>query len=282
VIRARRSELQGDEVLEVPATAEAIVVEGVDKWFRQHRRSEPFCALRSVSFTVGAGEFVALIGESGCGKTTLLRMIAGLIPADAGRILVDGEPVVGIARHIGFVFQNPALLQWETVAQNVELGLAGVGRELTKERRRQLVAEQLALVGLENFARYHPYQISGGMQQRVGLARALIANPKILLLDEPFGALDAFTRARLQEELARLVAVKGCAALLVTHDVEEALYLANRVVVMGSRPGRVAAVVPVPGSVPRNRQAFVGDPEMAQLKAQVVSQIMGQRQGGEA
>lgn len=261
----------------------AIVVDDVEKWFRRdrRRRGDRFCALQSVSFTVQEGEFVALIGESGCGKTTLLRMVAGLIPCDGGRIVVEDSEVVGIAERVGFVFQSPALLDWETVAANVELGLAGGEKKLTRERRQQLVAEQLELVGLQNFAGYHPYQISGGMQQRVGLARALIGDPAILLLDEPFGALDAFTRGYLQGELARLVAMKGCAALLVTHDVEEALYLANRVVVMGSRPGHIEAIVEVPGSVPRDREAFLTDPAAARLKSEIMSMIVRRQSEGQ-
>lgn len=262
----------------------AIVLEDVEKWFRhdRRRRGDRFCALRDVSFSVREGEFVALIGESGCGKTTLLRMVAGLIPSDHGRITVEGQDVVGIAERVGFVFQHPALLDWETVAANVELGVAGRGKTLSTERREQLVAEQLDLVGLRDFAHYRPYQISGGMQQRVGLARALIGDPAILLLDEPFGALDAFTRGYLQEELARIVAMKGCAALLVTHDVEEALYLANRVIVMASGPGRVETVIEVPGSVPRDRQTFLADPTLATLKAEIISKIVRQKaaQGG--
>lgn len=257
----------------------AIAVEDVEKWFRRNRRrqGDRFCALRSVSFTVGQGEFVALIGESGCGKTTLLRMVAGLIECDGGRIVVGDKEVTGIGDRVGFVFQSPALLDWESVAANVELGLAGRGKTLSDDARRQLVAEQLQLVGLQNFANYKPYQISGGMQQRVGLARALIGDPAILLLDEPFGALDAFTRGYLQQELAQLVAMKGCAALLVTHDVEEALYLANRVVVMGSRPGHIEKILDVPGSVPRDRDSFLSDPAFGALKSEILSLIVRQR-----
>ena len=261
----------------------AIVVDDVEKWFRRDRRrkGDRFCALQSVSFTVDKGEFVALIGESGCGKTTLLRMVAGLIPYDGGRITVAGKQVSGVADGVGFVFQHPALLVWETVAANVEVGIAGRGRKLKRDRREELVAEQLDLVGLRDFAQYRPYQISGGMQQRVGLARALIGDPATLLLDEPFGALDAFTRGYLQEELARIVAMKGCAALLVTHDVEEALYLANRVVVMGSSPGHIETVIEVPGSVPRDRQAFLADPAMVRLKADIVGMIVRQKKAAE-
>jgi NitT/TauT family transport system ATP-binding protein len=265
------------------ASGNAIVVDDVEKWFRRNRRrsGDRFCALQSVSFTVAEGEFVALIGESGCGKTTLLRMVAGLISHDGGRIVVEGKQVSGVADGVGFVFQHPALLDWETVAANVEVGIAGRGRKMTRERRAELVAEQLELVGLREFAHYHPYQISGGMQQRVGLARALIGDPAILLLDEPFGALDAFTRGYLQEELARIVAMKGCASLLVTHDVEEALYLANRVVVMGSSPGHIETVIDVPGSVPRDRQAFLADPSVARLKADIIAMIVRQKKAVE-
>lgn len=257
----------------------AIVVDDVEKWFRRdrRRRGERFCALRSVSFTVAEGEFVALIGESGCGKTTLLRMVAGLIPYDGGQIAVEGKQVSGVANGVGFVFQHPALLDWESVADNVEIGVSGGRGKLDREARRDLVQKQLDLVGLREFAHYKPYQISGGMQQRVGLARALIGDPAILLLDEPFGALDAFTRGYLQEELARIVAMKGCAALLVTHDVEEALYLADRVVVMGSSPGHIETILKVPGSVPRDRQSFLGDPAVAKLKADIIAMIVRQK-----
>jgi sulfonate transport system ATP-binding protein len=192
-------------------------------------------ALGPLDLFVGRGEIVGVVGTSGCGKSTLLRIIGGLEPATGGSVRIDGEPVRGPRPEIGIVFQEPRLMPWLTVAGNVTFGLDGVPRA----RRRALADTALAKVGLTPFAQALPRELSGGMAQRVALARALVTEPEILLLDEPFSALDAFTRIRLQDELLRLWAIDRPTLLFVTHDIDEALALADRVIVLRGHPGRI-------------------------------------------
>jgi sulfonate transport system ATP-binding protein len=192
-------------------------------------------ALGPLDLFVGRGEIVGVVGTSGCGKSTLLRIIGGLEPATSGSVRIDGEPVRGPRPEIGIVFQEPRLMPWLTVAGNVTFGLDGVPRA----RRQALADAALAKVGLTRFAGALPRELSGGMAQRVALARALVTEPEILLLDEPFSALDAFTRIRLQDELLRLWAIDRPTLLFVTHDIDEALALADRVIVLRGHPGRV-------------------------------------------
>lgn len=209
-------------------------------------------ALASVDFSLVPGEFVSIVGPSGCGKSTLLRLVAGLIEPTGGTVTVEGEsPRVARRRgtETGFVFQQPALLPWRTVRGNIRLPL-----ELRRERGAPAdarVEEMIELVGLEEFARAHPRQLSGGMRMRVSLARALVTRPRLLLMDEPFGALDEITRQRLNEELLRLWQHEQCTVLFVTHNVYEAAFLSQRVLVMGRRPGSIAARLPVPFDYPR-------------------------------
>jgi len=192
-------------------------------------------ALGPLDLFVGRGEIVGVVGTSGCGKSTLLRIIGGLEPATAGSVRIDGEPVRGPRPEIGIVFQEPRLMPWLTVAGNVTFGLDGVKRAT----RQALADAALAKVGLTRFAQALPRELSGGMAQRVALARALVTEPEILLLDEPFSALDAFTRIRLQDELLRLWAIDRPTLLFVTHDIDEALALADRVIVLRGHPGRI-------------------------------------------
>lgn len=246
-----------------------ITVSHVGKRFWKGR-SGAFMALRDVSLEVEAGEFVSIIGASGCGKTTLLRMLAGLTAYDTGEIRLRGELVRGIPARVGFVFQAPSLMPWRSVWENVALGLIPLGGSLSGEERERRVAAQIELTGLGGFEKSYPHEISGGMQQRVGLARALVAEPDVLLMDEPLGALDAFTRMRLQEELARIVERTGATTVFVTHDVDEAVFLSDRIVVMATSPGRVTTVLSVPMPRPRVRAEMFGDVQMAQIRGEVL------------
>lgn len=217
--------------------------------------SGPVEALRGISLHIGAGEFVALVGPSGCGKSTLMRIMAGLRPISSGRVAIAGRPVTGPVSNVGMVFQAAVLLKWRSVLDNVLLPaeLSGLDRERFRGRAREL----LALVGLAEFAQKRPQELSGGMQQRASLCRALLLDPPILLMDEPFGALDAMTRDEMNLELLRIWGEGGTAGgarktiVFVTHSIAEAVFLADRVVVMTPRPGRVAAIHEVPIARPR-------------------------------
>lgn len=206
-------------------------------------------ALCDVSFSVARGEFVTLIGPSGCGKSTLLRIVAGLLTPSAGTVWLDGEQLTSPTRRVGLVFQQPMLLPWRTVADNIALPLTlnGVKSEVVREQ----VQEMVHLVRLEGFENEYPLHLSGGMAQRAALARALIQNPELLLLDEPFGALDALTRERMGAELLRIWQEYRRTVLMVTHSVEEAVLLADRVIVLSPRPGHIIGNVPVPLPRPR-------------------------------
>jgi len=215
-----------------------VALTGVGKWFAAGQgRVE---ALRGVSFSVQCGEFVAVVGPSGCGKSTLLRLIAGLLVPSEGEVLVDGAPpgVARAAKRIGYIPQESALLPWRTVLDNVALGLEVNARRSRREAREQAWV-QLAVVGLAEFAGRYPYQLSGGMRQRVALARALVIAPRLLLLDEPFAALDELSREAMRYELLALWERVRASALLVTHSIAEAVALADRVLVLSPRPGRV-------------------------------------------
>jgi sulfonate transport system ATP-binding protein len=225
--------------------------------------------LEDVSLTIAPGEFVSIVGSSGCGKSTLLRLIVGLEDEYQGQVLLDGERIVGTSLRRGIVFQEHRLFPWLTVEGNIQLGL--LNAELTPGQKRQAVREHIALVGLDGFEKSYPHQLSGGMAQRVAIARALVSKPEILLLDEPFGALDALTRAYLQQELHRIWQAEGITMILVTHDVEEALYLGDKVVVMEPRPGRIRRIVPVELVHPRERTGL----DFSALKQHVLEAFSG-------
>ncbi|MFQ5904609.1 MAG: ABC transporter ATP-binding protein [Candidatus Binatia bacterium] len=206
-------------------------------------------ALKDVSFTVEEGSFVVIIGPSGCGKTSLLRIIDGLIPPSGGEVLIDGRPIAGPGPDRSIVFQNFRLLPWRRVLGNVEMGLEINGTD--KNERHELARRYLELVGLKGFENHYPIELSGGMQQRVGLARALVVNPAILLMDEPFGSVDAQTREQLQTELLKLWSKTRKTVIFVTHDIDEAIYLGDEIVIISPRPGTVREIVTV--NLPRPR-----------------------------
>lgn len=207
-------------------------------------------ALDAVSLTVGAGELISLVGPSGCGKSTILRLIAGLDTPNSGQLSVGTEAIIAPSAERGLVFQDPNLFPWLTVRRNIQAGL--VARGVLHEKRHE-VDEFMRLVGLEAFADAFPHHLSGGMAQRVGLARALINHPKVLLLDEPLGALDAFTRMKMQDEVLRLWQTRRTTMLLVTHDIDEAIYMSDRIVIMTPRPGRIERTIAVDLERPRHR-----------------------------
>jgi len=206
-------------------------------------------ALRDILLTINPGEFVCIVGGSGCGKTTLLRIIAGLETEYEGAVFLDGKKLTGTGLDRGVVFQEHRLLSWLTVHDNVGFGLAG----LPAEQRSRDIRRYIRLVGLDEFEYEYPHQLSGGMSQRVAIARALVGRPEVLLLDEPFASLDALTRMRMQQEILRIWEAEQTTVVLVTHDIEEAVYLADRVVIMSPQPGTIRNVLPVRLPRPRDR-----------------------------
>lgn len=232
-----------------PGGSSLVTIAGVSKAFGA--RESGLVALQGVDLKIREGEFVSLVGPSGCGKSTLLKIVAGLLPASRGEVRLDGHVVDAPRRDIGLMFQTATLFPWRTVKRNIMLPF-DISRDKTTDRDAR-VAEVIQLTGLEGFEDHYPRQLSGGMQQRVALCRLLVSNPNLMLLDEPFGALDEFTRERLNVELARIAELEGKTSIFVTHNISEAVFLSDRVVVMGTRPGRVLDVVDI--DLPRPRQA---------------------------
>jgi NitT/TauT family transport system ATP-binding protein len=249
-----------------------LAIQEVSKTFRVRggagQKATLLPVLRQLSFDVYDNEVVSLIGESGCGKTTLLRIVQGLVRLDSGTILVDGKRVEGPGRDRGFVFQQATLLPWRTARQNIEFGLEL--QKVDKAARASRARELLDLVGLGAAGEQFPHQLSGGMQQRIGLARALAIDPAILLMDEPFSALDAQNREILQQELLRIHRSTGKTILFVTHDLDEAIYLSDRIIVMGAKPGRIKRVIEVPFARPRGELPQLrGDPVFQAMRAEI-------------
>ena len=232
---------------------EAIAVKELSKLYPTHDGSVQ--ALQQISFSVSEGEFVAVVGPSGCGKSTLLKILAGILPSSKGEARLRGTPITGPRRDIGVVFQSPVLFPWRTVLDNVLLpvDVQRLGRAENVSRALGL----LTLVGLAGFERHYPWELSGGMQQRVAITRALIHNPAMLLMDEPFGALDALTRESMNLELQRIWLKRRETVLFITHSISEAVFLADRVLVMTARPGRILEEVPVKIARPRSLDVMV-------------------------
>jgi NitT/TauT family transport system ATP-binding protein len=254
-----------------PAASPILAIRGVQRTFTA-RSGEVVAALDNISLEVLPGEFVAFVGISGCGKTTLMKIVGGLLPPSAGEVIYKGERVTGPIKDLGIVFQKPVLLEWRTVLRNITLqtsmrGLGGVAEQ------RRLADALLERVGLAGYGGRYPWELSGGQQQRVSLCRALIHNPGLLLMDEPFGALDALTREQLQRDLERMWLAQKPTVLFVTHDVGEAVCLADRVVVLAGKPGMVVADIPV--RVGRARGAdLLNNPQLQAYAKEVRSVLL--------
>jgi NitT/TauT family transport system ATP-binding protein/sulfonate transport system ATP-binding protein len=248
-----------------------LAIEGVTRTFPPaHRGDKPTLALQPVTLTVADNDFISILGPSGCGKSTLLRIVAGLDQATAGRVLLDGAAVTRPGPDRGMVFQSYTLFPWLTVLDNIAFGLRERGMPMGE--RQGIAREWCARIGLSGFERHYPKQLSGGMQQRTAIARVLANDPKIMLLDEPFGALDHQTRALMQETLLDIWQRARKTVLFVTHDIEESIFLASRVVVMSARPGRIKAEVAVDLPYPRH-YTLKTSPEFSALKARLTEEI---------
>ncbi|AOA57874.1 ABC transporter ATP-binding protein [Acinetobacter larvae] len=224
---------------------------------------QPVKVIENFNLNINEGEFIAIVGSSGCGKSTLLRLLAGLDADFEGEIIIDGKPIQGIAKDRAVVFQEHRLFPWLTVEQNIELGL--LNENISAAHKREHIKNAIELIGLQHFEKAYPHQLSGGMAQRVAIARSLVTQPKIFLLDEPFGALDALTRHQMQNELLRIQSQQKMTTIFITHDVEEAVTLADRVVILKPKPGRIAQIIEVNLTRPRNRASF----ELHQLKERI-------------
>lgn len=257
------------------ATKRMISLRGVSKVYVDTYTGARIVAIEDVTFDVLEGEFICIVGPSGCGKTTLLNMVAGLIPPSRGDIVVDGVQVRKPGRDRGMVFQNFALLPWKNVLENVAFGLRIRG--VPKQRREEIARFYIRLVGLEGFEEKFPHELSGGMQQRVGVARALANGPKVLLMDEPFGSVDAQTRRTLQDELMRIWEAERITVLFVTHDVDEAAFLADRVVVLTPRPGRVREIVSIGLPRPRRWIELQRSTKFMEIRNHIVSMFVEEK-----
>jgi NitT/TauT family transport system ATP-binding protein len=269
-----RAQAAGD-----PSTTPYIEVDHLYLGYAGKTRSEPVIACRDLNFTIGSGEFVALVGPSGCGKTTFLESLAGLAQVGAGKLSIGGKPVTGPGRDRSLVFQSPSLFPWRDVYGNVIFGCQAQGRlnEAAKARAKAIIE----MVGLSHVAKRRPQELSGGMKQRVNLARALVTEPRLLLLDEPFGALDAQTREVLQDELVRIwqesAMGKSTTAVFVTHDVREAVLLADRVIVFSKSPGRVLEDIRI--DLPRPRVSEVRRSQsFTEFEERILGALYGRQQ----
>jgi NitT/TauT family transport system ATP-binding protein len=233
----------------------------------------PLQVVDEVSFAVADGEFVALIGPSGCGKTTMLNLVAGFVAPTAGRVLLDGRPIAGPGPERGVIFQEYGVFPWLTVAQNIDFGLRLRANRVSAPERAQIRERYMGLMGLADFADAYPKTLSGGMRQRLALARAYAVKPQFLLMDEPFGALDAQTRTRMQDLLLDVLQQEGKTVMLITHSVEEAIYLSSRIIVVSARPATIRAIVDVPFAYPREESLHESQ-EFGELRSHVRDLVM--------
>jgi NitT/TauT family transport system ATP-binding protein len=229
--------------------------------------------VENVSFGIDQGDFVSLIGPSGCGKTTMLNMLAGFVAPTSGRVLLDGKPVVGPGPERGVIFQEYGVFPWLTVAQNIEFGLKLSANRVPEGERREIRDRYMRLMGLQDFADAYPKTLSGGMRQRLAIARAYAVKPEFLLMDEPFGALDAQTRNHMQNLLLQVLEQEGKTVMLITHSVEEAIYLSSRIVVVTARPARVRTIIDVPFPYPREERLHE-TPEFGALRSEIRELVM--------
>ena len=243
----------------------SLIIQNLAKTFTVGANRVP--ALSAIDLAIQRGEFISVVGGSGCGKSTLLRIIAGLENSFYGTVELDGKPIHGPGTDRGLVFQEPRLFPWLTVEENIAFGLTG-----PKAETKQIVREHIALVGLDGFSTAYPSQLSGGMAQRASIARAIVNRPKILLMDEPFGALDAFTKIQMQEELLKIWRAEQSTVILVTHDIDEAVFLSDRVLVMSNRPGTIRRIYPIDFPRPRDRNS----PEFVAVRRQIYHEFFAQ------
>ncbi len=233
----------------------------------------PMCVVDGISLDIRQGEFVSIIGPSGCGKTTLMNIVGGFVKPTRGKVLLDDVPIQGPGPDRGVIFQEYGVFPWLTVRGNIEFGLRLAAARVAPPQRAEIVQRYMALMGLADFADHHPKHLSGGMRQRLALARAYAVKPEFLLMDEPFGALDSQTRTAMQDLLLQVLATEGKTVILITHSVDEAIYLSSRIVVVTARPARVRTVIDVPFGYPRNESVHE-DPRFAMLRSHIRTLVM--------
>jgi NitT/TauT family transport system ATP-binding protein len=262
-----------------PAADTVIVARDVTAGYENRRKKTRLIALRDVSLEIRRGEFLAIVGPSGCGKSTFINMVAGFLKPLEGTIEVEGKPVRGTGADRAMVFQDYALLPWRTVERNVVFAMENRRDKPNKAEQADRVAEALALVGLTGFEKHYPHELSGGMRQRVGIARALVTKPDILLMDEPFGAVDAMTREAMQAEFEKIIAQTKQTVVFITHSIDEAVMLGDRVAVISNRPGRIKEVVDIDLPRPRLDGSAKTDPHAAELREHIWSLLQAEALG---
>jgi NitT/TauT family transport system ATP-binding protein len=272
-------EVAGSGANRAPATGPVIAARSVTAGYENRRKKTRLIALRDVSLEIRRGEFLAIVGPSGCGKSTFINMVAGFVKPLQGTIEVNGQPVRGTGADRAMVFQDYALLPWRTVERNVRFAMENRRDRPTAAEQAERVREALRLVGLDGFEKSYPHELSGGMRQRVGIARALVTKPDILLMDEPFGAVDAMTREAMQAELERIIGQTRQTVVFITHSIDEAVMLGDRVAVISSRPGRIKEIVDVDLPRPRLTGDAKTSPRFAELREHIWSLLQDEALG---